>query len=71
MHLLSFHSFVRVSVQLGALQICIITCFGVGIVLLRLFQAAFCHFLREIMCFCAQEFGLKLGGAFRYGAEEG
>ena len=29
------------------------------------------HFLREIMCFCAQEFGLKLGGAFRYGAEEG
>lgn len=44
----SFHSFVRVSVQLGALQIRIITCFGVGIILLCLFQAALCHFLRRL-----------------------
>ena len=48
MHLPSFHSFVRVSVQLGALQICIITCFGVGIVLLRLLQAPLRHGLRRL-----------------------
>lgn len=75
MHLLSFHSFARVSVQLGTLQIRIIICLGIGIVLLRLFQAPLRHGLcRRCKFRCYRStalFGADGGAAFFVSSFEG
>lgn len=64
MHLPSFHSFVRVGVQLSTLQVGKVICFGVGIILLRLFQPAFCQLLRYL-CKLGRDRSPALFGAYR------